>query len=358
MFGLALSHADCPRRASRRQLASGFTLVELMIGLVLGLLIVIAVSSLFVSSSTTRREVELSADVIENGRYAVDLMGRELSQSGFYGTIQTVSGATNSPCSTTVTDLEGTLAIHVAAFNSKPSSSVSAPACLNDIPTSEDSAKQVNVKADTDVIFIQRLSTCFVGEVDSFGVSVCDALSDKKAYLQVSECFSKNPGAVIVAEGVAAKFTFETKSCDGATSARRELIRRFFFIDGDNVLRYADITLDGAQPAVALVENIEQMQIEYGIDDMASGAAGSDGSIDRYTSTPSDTELPQVLGVRLWLLARSSDLSKNTNGAMSFEMGDFQGGDLLTFASADRNPKRRVYSTFISFTTPKARVEK
>lgn len=326
--------------SSPRWLASGLTLIELMIALVLGLLIVIALSAVFVSSSSSRREVELSADVIENGRYAVDLLSRELMQTGFYGTLSTPTGTTNSPCSTTVGDWADSLENHIVAFNSGPAASVADPACL---------AR----KAGTDAVFIQRASTCFVGETDASGTSVCDAENVKNVYLQVSECNTEYPTTPsVVAVGNSTTLNLQTKACDGTKAVKRQLIRRFFFIDTNDVLSSVDVTLDGAQSAVPLVENIEQMQIEYGID------SNADGTIDAYTSAPTAAELPQVLGIRIWLLARSTDPSKNTSGEMKFNMGDFQGIDAVTFAAAERAPKRRVYNTYISFTSPKARVEK
>jgi type IV pilus assembly protein PilW len=312
------------RIAMRRE--RGLTLVELMVSLVIGLILVIAMSALFVSSSTTRREVELSADVIENGRYGLDTLSRELSQAGFYGPLVTPTGATVDICSTDVAAVwTASLTIHAVGLNNLAAD----PACLTR-------------KAGTDAIFVQRASTCYVGETG------CEAENASNAYLQVSECgaeYSTTP-FVLAAGGVATPFVLQTKACDGTKAPKRKLIRRIYYISTDDILSYVDITLGGASTPVGVVENIEQLQIEYAVD------STGDGTADSFSSTPADWS--QVIGARVWLLARSSSPSKNTNSALSFPMGDTT---FTVTANANGNQKRRVYSTYIPFVTPKSRRE-
>ena len=67
-------------RPSTRQI--GLTLIELMIALSLGLLLIAVVGSIFVGSSQTYRVQENSARIQENGRYALEIIGRSLRQAG------------------------------------------------------------------------------------------------------------------------------------------------------------------------------------------------------------------------------------------------------------------------------------
>ena len=142
----------------------GLTLIELMIALSIGLLIVAAMSVLLAGSSWSRREVELSADVNENGRYAIDVLNRELSQTGFYGslvqpTAASVSKAIDTPatavaamCSTTLGDWEDWLSYYVLGLRSVGEANVAG-----------DDASCVARKAGTDALFVQRASTCVIG---------------------------------------------------------------------------------------------------------------------------------------------------------------------------------------------------
>lgn len=305
----------------------GVSLIELMVSLAIGLVLVIALSALFVNSSTLRREVDLSAEVIENGRYGLDVLSRELSQAGFYGPLTLPVGSTALPCSTTLSDWADSLAVHVVGVNN----AAVGPGCFVR-------------KADTDAVFVQRASTCSVGEAG------CEAEAVNNAYLQVSECGSEylTKPFVVGAGGDATAFTLQTKACDGTKAPKRKLIRRIFYISPANVLSYVDVTLANVSAPVALVDNIEQMQLEYAVDD------NGDGTPDSFSSTPADWT--QVIGVRVWLLARSTGSSANTKNAMDFRMGDLPASSVSVGAAAT-NPKRRVYSTYIPFVTPKMRRE-
>lgn len=67
---------------NRKLSQSGFTLIELMIALVLGLFIVGATSSLFLSNSQTLRTTESLSRIQENARSAFELMSRDIREAG------------------------------------------------------------------------------------------------------------------------------------------------------------------------------------------------------------------------------------------------------------------------------------
>lgn len=350
--------ALAPISNARSRHQRGLTLIELMIALVIGLLIVAAVSVLFLGSSRSRQQIESSAEVNENGRYAMDVLGRELSQTGFYGSLVTPIAATTAipsgtmtvaaaMCTTTIGDWQDSLTYYVLGLGSAGAGTTSIDANPSCVTTRKDG---------TDALFIQRASTCAVGETD------CPAESTANAYLQVSECgseYSATPIVLAPGGSGATTFNLQTKTCTSATKApKRQLIRRIYFISTANALSYQDITLDGALPPVVLAENIEQMQIEYAFDT----STPPDGTPDVFAAAPNpppapapNTDWTQVVGVRIWLLARSTDSSLNTKNAADFVLGSDT--TIHIDANAAGNPKRRVYSTYISFVTPKSRRE-
>ena len=60
----------------------GFTLIELMIGLTLGLFVVGGVIAMFMTSSTTAMNQQRLSQVLENGRYGVQVLADELRKTG------------------------------------------------------------------------------------------------------------------------------------------------------------------------------------------------------------------------------------------------------------------------------------
>lgn len=67
----------------RPTVQQGFTLVELMVSVTISLVLVLFVSSLFISSKSSYRLNDDSARMQEDGRYAMGLIGRSLMQAGF-----------------------------------------------------------------------------------------------------------------------------------------------------------------------------------------------------------------------------------------------------------------------------------
>jgi prepilin-type N-terminal cleavage/methylation domain-containing protein len=65
--------------------AHGFTLVELMIAMTLGLLIMAALVTLFVDTSRTNREMAKTNSQIENARFALQLLEEDFVHGGYWG---------------------------------------------------------------------------------------------------------------------------------------------------------------------------------------------------------------------------------------------------------------------------------
>jgi type IV pilus assembly protein PilW len=88
---------------NRTRNQGGFSLVELMIGVALGLIVMAALTSFFVKSSQNRREIDRAGRQIENGRYAVSALRDELHLTGFFAELSTagVSWQTPDPCTAT-----------------------------------------------------------------------------------------------------------------------------------------------------------------------------------------------------------------------------------------------------------------
>src|SRR5690242_8298963 len=74
--------ANIPRLLKRQ---TGVSLVELMVALTIGLLLLTGLSLIFVNSSEANRELQKTAQQIENGRYATEIISQDLRLAGFYG---------------------------------------------------------------------------------------------------------------------------------------------------------------------------------------------------------------------------------------------------------------------------------
>ena len=78
---LSSPHKAMPQLGMPRHQA-GFSLVELMIAITLGLVVLLAVGSIYVGSQQTYRVQEDNARIQEAGRYALEVLGRSIRQAG------------------------------------------------------------------------------------------------------------------------------------------------------------------------------------------------------------------------------------------------------------------------------------
>ena len=72
-------------RSPSRIRQAGFSLIELMIASTIGLLLLTGLAMIFVSTSDANRELQKTAQQIENGRFAIDILYTDMRLAGFFG---------------------------------------------------------------------------------------------------------------------------------------------------------------------------------------------------------------------------------------------------------------------------------
>src|SRR5215469_12314702 len=61
----------------------GYTIIELMIAMTIGLMILAALVTIFANNSRMRAEIDRANQQIENGRYAMQLLTDDLHNAGY-----------------------------------------------------------------------------------------------------------------------------------------------------------------------------------------------------------------------------------------------------------------------------------
>lgn len=329
---------------------TGLSLIELMIALAIGLVVLAALTSVFVDSSRTRNEMQKSTQQQESGRYAVQLLSNNLMHAGYLAEFDqsplTTPAALPDPCATAIADLLPALPLHVQGVNDGGT----VPTCAPDH------------RAGTDIIVVRRASTCVAG------VAGCNAFAAGIPHFQASLCTPTDGSNIELARtmnndadyaahyfalsGTATAFTRRKTNCGDPTIAtnladiHRYLVHIYFIAnnntsgDGIPTLKRAELG-SGIFTVVPLVDGIENMQIEYGID------TNNDGIPNTYTSAPVDTAAwRNAMTARIHLLARNTTATPGYTDNRSYTLGDEN-----VAAPGDRY-KRHVYSTTVQFINP------
>jgi type IV pilus assembly protein PilW len=345
-------------RCGFRRSPRGFTLVELMVGLTLGLIVIAAATTAFVNLSSNRRDMERTGRQIENGRFAMQLLQDDIVNAGYYGEFdprEVGSPATKpDPCSTSVADMKNMVMMHVQGY----AAGAVKPSCLSDVRTG------------TAVIVVRRTATCIAGDVN------CDPTVQGQIYLQGSLCNDElaNPVIsshyVVAAMPVSASTTFSLHKHDCAAFADvRAYAMHIYFIannneagDGVPTLKRAELAANGAYSIVPLVEGIENVQFEYGLDtngdSMADAVSADPGAYAGCAADPCYiSNWLNVVNVRISLLSRTIDTSLGHTDTKSYAMGLQADGSQLTVGPFSDGYKRHGYTETIRMNNPAGRRE-
>lgn len=298
--------------ASRPRTQSGFTLVELMISMVLGLFIVLALLALLINVNRNNSEMTKANRVIENGRFSIQLLEHDLSHAGFWAGYLpqfddvTVSGmptdvpradpgppavaAVPDPCTdwAALAGNPAALAVYKSNLLGIAVQAYEIPAVVPSPTVPVCASRVVSPQPSSDVLFVRHVETCAVGEPG------CPAFANNELYFQVAQCGSVMPVPSYALEQYAAASVdtllphrVRSANCAAGAFAPRYkfvsslyYVRRYAVTDGDNLptLMRSDFSCASGTcefgAAQAMIEGIESFRVELGIDNISdSGAA-------------------------------------------------------------------------------------
>lgn len=364
-----MNHACYMPKQGLRPTERGFSLVELMISITIGLIILATLVSLFVSQSRARGELDKANRMIENGRYAIELLSDNLRLAGFFGeldpaTTDPVAGITD-PCSTNAADMAGAVRLHVGGYDAAtPTSAVASIPC---------GLVSSSLKTGSDIFVVRRADT-------SVPVVQSAALVGTH-YLQVSLCRYDDVKFKVSTDPTT--LTLRGRDCTDTSTVPYANVRRFvaqtYFVspnhkgsDGIPTLMRRELNLngDGTFTTTPLVEGIEYLQVEYGIDGADTNADGIpdrfnlpdshglngdiDGSADAYSTCAacSVDQWRNVVSAKLYIVARNIEPTPGYTDTKTYSLG--QAGSVGPF---NDNYKRHAYSQLVRLVNPSSRRE-
>jgi len=322
--------------AARRQ--RGVTLVELLVGLTLGLVVTASMLMLFANASAHGQDVARAGMQIENGRYVSELMREDLRLAGFYGETS-VAGALYTqpdPCSIAPAGWGGTpLTLPTPVQGYTPADAL---ACLD------------HRKAGTDALAVRRV-----------GITAIDPATivagNTQFYVQYSFCVLDVATPRLIFSKDRAALTLRNRACTGVNVARPYVSRIYYVAEcnvcagaGDGVPTLKRVDLVGTQlTTTALAEGIDALRVEYGFD------VDGDGSPDTYLTTLGalgpTAAWSNVVSLKVHFVTRSLDKAVGANLATAQE---FDLGGTAVIATAADGYTRRAYSSAIRLINPSA----
>jgi type IV pilus assembly protein PilW len=318
------------------------TLVELMVGLTLGLIVTAALLTLFANASTQGQNLNRASVQVEIGRYVSELLTEDLRLAGFYGELPATGAAyvVPDPCSD---DANPVAAPNWSIAPFKLPTPVQgyaagAPGCL--------AAK--SRRANTDAIAMRRVSS------ELTAAAAVPALNEQY-YVQYSFCDSDPAVNKLVFSKSAVDFTLKNRACTAANTLRAYVSRMYYVADcnrcgvgGDTIptLKRLDL-IDGDLVETALAEGVEHLRVEYGFDNDGNGSADEYLTADAPAAAAKDWS--SVMAVKAHFITRSlgKAVGANLATAQTFDLG----GTGAIVVPAD-GYTRRAYTTVVRLINP------
>ena len=294
---------------SNPRYASGFSLIEMLLAMVIGLIIMAGVMQVYITSRDTQRVSEDQIEVLSNARFVLETIAYDLRHTNMWGR--------HNNGQLIACQKVGGLSLACPAGNEMPAAgddcevgnyiNVLRPLFGSDDsnPYSASCASQ-SYKPGTDVLT--------VGYADTNRIAT-NALAVGPAYLRTSLA----GGAFFVGRGpnfipdmpLIPGWDDDTKSSNHSVVSRAYYASDYAYVPGDGIpsLRRTDLVAGPTVTSELLVPGVEDFQLEYGVDIGANGnqSGDRDGQVDAYVKASSVANWSlDIVTVRIWLLLRAA----------------------------------------------------
>lgn len=302
-------------RSLRPVVGRGFSLVELLVAIAIGLVIVAATTSMLVSSNRSNAELARSGQINESGRFALQIMGDAVARAGFWGgwipgfdDLRTTGTPTDYPAAVPA----GTT-VDVATSTNTPAipnpcksytywsaqyrtNIIAIPVQVYDAVPAGCSAIVTNLQSGTDVLVVRGVEPCVAGSAGCTSLSAGEVILQRGLAFSAGKCAST---ATYVMSSASADLNLRKISCTTAASAVScncdssadgfRYVSTIFYVrdysvtagDGIPTLMMSQFGLSGAtiqhNTAQAIIPGVQGFRVDVGIDNLSK----SGGTVDQ-----------------------------------------------------------------------------
>ena len=299
---------------------AGFSLVELMVSVTIGLIIIAAMSTVYVTSSAGRKTGSRFAEVQTNARYALDALRRDVQLSGFYGV--TYVGADNPSDPYDAYDRpSGTYPITIGSMTSIANDCGSGAASVANLAQPVFGVAGSNPYATScipaanyargDVLVLRRAGPDFTTTPSANVVQLGSVFSEGRVFvgatppsLSRSSWNGSSDDVPLYYPVSASVYYVSPWTSSAAESPRVPALYRLVLRSGP------------ALTPELVASNVENFKVQYGV-------TNSTGTELRFVDAAdiADWTDTSIVALRIWLLARSTDPEPGFRNTSTYALG-------------------------------------
>jgi len=303
---------------------NGFSMVELMVAITIGLIILAAVSTIFVSSKSTYNTQDNLARLQENARFAMQFIMRDLRMAGYYGCnddMTRINSTVNGALFSLANPIEG---MDETSGTWSPSGDPTLPTDMKAATDAvifrmADSVTNINLATpmpnESAVLFTDSITGLNVGDI----IMLSDCASSN--VMQITGFVGGNGIQHNAGAGTPGNSTQMLDKTYAPPAAIRKFQARRYYVAqnaGDKLpTLYRD---DNAGPQQPLVEGVTNLQILFGKDTDGTPdgvpniyvSAGFDGGGDSAAALQSAADWARVKSVRITMTVAAPEDTATT----------------------------------------------
>ncbi|MBB5203614.1 type IV pilus assembly protein PilW [Inhella inkyongensis] len=296
----------------------GFSLVELLIAVAMGVVILLALTVMFARNSSSQGELERSLRQLENARFAVDTLSEDLMHGGYFSDFSPESLVvppayqTLDPCANAVT----------AMGWDTDASPVKLPNPVQGVAATDLTATCLTERrTGTEAIVVTH--------ADTGAAQPVSAASAGNLYLQMSRCPTDVKRVVAATGPASAPFSLQKPDCSSVNDSIRRLAQRTYYVancndctakDGIPTLKRVEF-IDGARRITSIAEGVENIQFEFGYDTDNNAIPDGFETISSAAAKGGAYTWDNVVSVRMHLLTRNTQTTSNYEDVRTYKLG-------------------------------------
>ncbi|NVO06680.1 MAG: PilW family protein [Rhodoferax sp.] len=348
-----LPHRTTPaRRAAALQ--RGYSLIELMVSLVIGLLIISTLLAIYLNSNSASNSNKNTSELVNNGRYAIDAIKTDVRQAGSMGFTYAPPDPLNTPLSTVITPITNECLEAGATAGSFVANIWQRVWGADDRNPFAGGGNCLTDYARGDVLVVRRLDS-------TKATTLAANTLYYRSHYSKGEVFRGSPTtACDTTQFPAASYPapFNKYPCISGTAnvdlLNFPIITHVYYIRSYTVsstespripaLVRVVLQSDGAMVSELVASGIQNLQIQFGtVSTNGSNQYVNAGDISgsSYLSSPSPTAWDQVDSVRIWLLARNATAEPGYANTTTYTMGNAS-------SSVTDGYRRQLFNTLVN----------
>ncbi|HSH42816.1 MAG TPA: PilW family protein [Arenicellales bacterium] len=346
----------------------GMSLIELMIAMTISLVVIGAVSGVYLSTSRSYTQDEMLSRMQENARYALHVLSKDLSMAGYWGPLITNDDINTVPRTCSDSDASdpakpqchGFYAGTALSVDQDAAGNVCAPGTVGlasnwvlflqsplEVATqvsSGDAAAALygcisasEFESGTDILAVKRV------EARDFSSTRDEEDDEGELYLRTN-----GRDAMLVAYDRGDDASEGAGIADWPYRPSVFYVRNYFLDTDDGIPTLVRKTLNGDVMETeegGIAQGIEYFHVMFGVDLDDDG----DTTADFYTASPAIDQLDNIVSARIYVLARSVSPDPGYDNTKTYSLGDVT-------RTVDDNYYRRVFTTTVSLRNPRNRM--